>query len=157
MERILGIDVGSRRIGVAVSDPLGSMALPLETVDGSRRKAAARRIAALAMEYEAETLVVGWPMEMSGREGRAARTVAGFIDELETALSAAGLAAKIERWDERLTTQAAQTLLIDADVSRSRRKDWVDQIAAAHILQGYLDAVRIEAARNERVEDDGES
>ncbi len=137
-------------MGVAVSDPFGSMALPLETVDGRDVKKATRRIAAIVAEYEAVGVVLGWPVEMSGREGRATKVVAAFEAELERALRGLTLSSVVlHRWDERLTTTAAEALLIESDVSRAKRKETVDQIAAAHILQGFLDGLRIRAEREE--------
>ncbi len=139
--------MGARRVGVAVSDPFGSMALPLETVDGRNVKMATRRIAAIVAEYEAVGVVLGWPVEMSGREGRATKVVAAFEVQLERSLLELKLMVELHRWDERLTTTAAEALLIESDVSRAKRKQTVDQIAAAHILQGYLDGLRIRAER----------
>ncbi|MFU8804519.1 MAG: Holliday junction resolvase RuvX [Bradymonadaceae bacterium] len=156
MNRYLGVDVGSRRVGLAISDPLNSMALPLETADGSKPREAAKRIVELVQEYDVGALVVGWPVEMSGQEGRAARTVGKFIEVLDVALDRRGLDVQIHKWDERLTTHAAQSLLIEADVSRRRRKETVDQIAAAHILQGYLDSLRIQEARKREDEEYGD-
>lgn len=151
--RYIGVDVGSRRVGVAVSDPFGSMALPLETVDGRNVKAATRRIAEIVAEYDAVGVVLGWPVEMSGREGRATKVVAAFEAQLQRALSGLNLSVELHRWDERLTTTAAEALLIGSDVSRAKRKETVDQIAAAHILQGYLDGLRIRAEREEHGEE----
>lgn len=156
MKRYLGVDVGTKRVGVAVSDALGTMALPLETVDGTKPKLASKHLAEIAREYGVGDVVVGWPIEMSGLEGRAARSVKSFIGHLEVALDRMHLEVKIHKWDERLTTHAAQSLLIEADVSRRKRKETVDQIAAAHILQGYLDSLRIAASRQNRDEDDGQ-
>ncbi|MBA2661785.1 MAG: Holliday junction resolvase RuvX [Bradymonadaceae bacterium] len=156
MRRYIGVDVGSRRIGVAVSDPFGSMALPLETIDGRDGGKAARRIATLVAEYEAAGIVVGWPIDMRGKEGAATRMVAAFLGLLDKALARDNLSVDVHRWDERLTTHAAEALMIEADISRAKRKETVDQIAAAHILQGYLDALRIQAARESDGEDNGQ-
>lgn len=142
--------MGARRVGVAVSDPFGSMALPIETVDGRNIKQATHRIAQLAAHYEAAGVVLGWPVEMDGREGRATKVVAAFEAQLERALSDLKLSTvELHRWDERLTTTAAEALLISSDVSRAKRKETVDQIAAAHILQGFLDGQRIRSEREE--------
>jgi putative Holliday junction resolvase len=134
----LGLDIGTRRIGVSGSDPGGSYALPSETVDATDARAAARHIAGLVRDRGANTLVVGLPLEMNGREGMAARRVRGFLAKLNAALAELNLTPQIVEWDERLTTSAAEDFLISADVSRDRRKQVVDQIAATHILEGWL-------------------
>lgn len=115
--------------------------MPHETVDASRRNAAAEQIAALIDASECHTVVVGWPLTLEGAEGRAVRRVEKFIARLEKALEETDASPEIVPWDERLTTTAAESFLIGADVSRSRRKKVVDQIAASHILQGYLDSL----------------
>ncbi|QDG54717.1 Holliday junction resolvase RuvX [Persicimonas caeni] len=137
----IGLDVGTKRIGVAKSDRSGKIAMPHETVDVGRRHAAAEQIAALIEESECHTVVVGWPLTLEGAEGRAVRRVEKFIERLEAALEQTDASPEIVPWDERLTTTAAETFLIGADVSRRRRKKVVDQIAASHILQGYLDSL----------------
>lgn len=133
----LGLDIGTKRIGVAISDPSGTYALPVETVQSADAQAAARRIAALVAERGARALVVGLPLEMNGKEGMAARRVRAFLLKLKAALGEDSPPPIIE-WDERLTTSAAEQFLISADVSRERRKQVVDQIAATHILEGWL-------------------
>lgn len=132
---IMALDVGERRVGVAVSDDQHTMALPLETVDAMPRQQAASRIVELIADYGAKELVVGWPLDMRGREGRAVERVERFIGALQAELDDD---IAIERWDERMTTSAADRLLVDADVSRARRKETVDQVAACKILEGYL-------------------
>lgn len=137
--RALGLDIGTRRIGVAVADPTGSFAMPLETVEAQPTEQALVRLAALVQEREVELLVFGWPVEMSGKEGRACVRTQRWIDRITTKLAALDIAQpEVVRWDERLTSAGAESFLIGADVSRSRRKQVVDQIAAAHILTGYL-------------------
>lgn len=137
----IGLDVGTKRIGVAKSDVSGKIAMPHETVDASRRNAAAEQIAALIADAGCHTVVVGWPLTLDGSEGRAVRRVEKFLERLEAALENTDAAPDIVPWDERLTTTAAESFLIGADVSRRRRKKVVDQIAASHILQGYLDSL----------------
>ncbi len=140
--RIMALDVGTRRIGVAVSDDAQRMALPLETVDARSPRRAAERIAELIADYDVVVLVVGWPLEMSGREGRAVDRVRDLVEVLEDVLDEQQIEQiEIRRWDERLTTSAADRLLIDADVSRRRRKEAIDQVAASKILEGYLASV----------------
>ncbi|RAL23516.1 Holliday junction resolvase RuvX [Lujinxingia litoralis] len=145
--RMLGVDVGTRRVGVAASDPLGLMAMPVETIEVRNVRQGAVRLAELVAHYEAAIVVVGWPLDMKGREGIAVGRVRSFLEGFERALRATGGQVEVVRWDERLTTSAAERSLIKADVSRQRRKEAVDQIAACHILQGYMDRLRIEAER----------
>lgn len=135
----MALDVGTRRIGVAVSDAECRMALPLKTVDARSRDESVRQIVKLMRSYEVVQVVVGWPLDMQGREGRAVDRVRAVVEALERSKDAQGLkAVPIVTWDERLTTVAADRLLTDADVSRRRRKDAVDQVAACKILEGYL-------------------
>ena len=138
-ETVLALDVGTRRIGVAVSDDRGSMALPLETVDAVPRGEAVDRIVKLVGDYQVGDVVVGWPVDMQGREGRAVGRVRAIVEPLEKRLEAAGHdEVEVHRWDERLTTTEANRLLDDVDVTRRRRKQAVDQVAACKILEGFL-------------------
>lgn len=136
---VIALDVGTHRIGVAVSDDHRRMALPLKTVDARSRRKAVSEIADLIEDYDAGEVVVGWPLEMTGVEGRAVDRVR----DLEEALRAEWKQRRreqmaIHRWDERLTTKAADRLLIDADMSRARRKETIDQVAACKILDAFL-------------------
>lgn len=140
-ERFIGLDVGASRIGVAVST-VGTMAVPVETVEAKKMGAAARRITELVGEYGVEGLVVGWPLDMMGREGRATERVVKFMDVLERELRRQRVDVTIHRWDERMSTAAADRELDRHQVSRKQRKERVDQIAACHILQGFLDGRR---------------
>jgi putative Holliday junction resolvase len=134
--RVLGIDVGTVRIGVALSDPLGITGQPLEVVE--RRKVEPHaRIAALCAEHEVTRIVVGYPLQLDGRVGLAATSVDRFIAELEKVVS-----VPIERWDERLTTAAAERSMIEGGARRARRRESIDKVAAAILLQSYLDAKR---------------
>ncbi len=138
-ETVLALDVGTRRIGVAVSDDRGAMALPLETVDAEPRGEAVDRIVKLVGDYQVGDVVVGWPVDMQGREGRAVGRVRAIVEPLEKRLEAAGHdEVEVHRWDERLTTTEANRLLDDVDVTRRRRKQAVDQVAACKILEGFL-------------------
>lgn len=142
MQRWIGVDVGEARVGLAVSDPLGTIALPHATVSA---KTAVAEIVALCAEHEAN-VVIGWPLELSGQAGRAARRVDRFIEALEHAAAAAQLSIEVQRRDERLTTGLAATLLAEAEVFGKRRKGAVDQVAATQILQGFLDERRDDEA-----------
>lgn len=137
----IGVDVGTRRVGVAVTDEDGNFALPHATFDADD---APTRLAALAHERDIGLFVVGWPLQLDGTEGRATRNVDRFIERLEAALEqlfSAESAAypTIIKWDERLTTSAAQNLLGEAAVFGKKRKAVLDQVAATQILQNYLD------------------
>jgi putative Holliday junction resolvase len=137
--RALGLDVGSKTIGVALSDALGLAAHPLTTL---ARKGTAPDVAALIAvveEHEVEAVVIGWPLEMSGAEGPRVKRVAVLRAALRAALDPA---IPIEEWDERFSTVAVERVLIDADLSRAKRKAVVDRSAAAFILQGWLDRQR---------------
>ncbi len=135
--RIMGLDYGSRTVGVAVCDPLGITAQTLETiVRGSENKLrrTLARIEELVRQYEVEEIILGYPKNMNNTAGeRAAKT-----EEFKTILERrTGL--QVILWDERLTTVAAERVLMESGVRREHRKEHVDQIAAALILQSYLD------------------
>ena len=134
--RVMALDVGGKRIGVAVSDETGLIATPVRYVTrGHRDRAELRRI---AIEFEICRLVVGLPTGLSGREGPQAADVRAYANPLATAL---GL--PLEYWDERLTTAIAERSLIASGARRDQRRKQVDAVAAAVILQGYLDAARL--------------
>ena len=134
--RVLGLDVGSKTIGVALSDETGMLASPLETLERKGTAPDTAAVAALANKFEAERVIVGMPYEMDGEIGPRAKRVQVLID----ALLAAGL--RVDTWDERFSTVAAERALLEADLSRARRKEVVDKVAAAYILQGWLDSQR---------------
>lgn len=130
---LLALDVGSKRIGVAVADPTGTFALPLTVIDRTNLKADLQRITELAREYGAREMVVGYPMTLAGQAGIAAEKIDRFIEQLARAFD-----GTIHRVDERLTTAQATKTLISADVSRAKRKTVVDKMAAALILESFL-------------------
>jgi putative Holliday junction resolvase len=134
--RALGLDVGSRRIGVALSDELGITAQPLVVLAVKGLRDAAARIAGLCAEHEVGTIVVGLPLSLSGGDrgssSARARELAGLL--------AAAVPAEIVLWDERFTTAEAERVLVQGNVRRAARRAVVDKIAAALILQGWLDA-----------------
>lgn len=139
MARVLGVDLGSVRIGLALSDPSGTLASPHSVImrrgdpDADRRE-----ILAVARAEEVDRIVVGMPRSLNGREGPAARAAREEVD----ALAAAAPDLVVEAYDERLTTVIANRSLIESGVGRSGRKRVVDKVAAAVMLQGYLDAHR---------------
>lgn len=131
--RALGIDLGERRIGLALSS--GSVASPLETIERSRDLAVDHRaILAVAAEWEVDTLVVGLPLSLDGSEGPAARSVRSEIADLAAATS-----LTVVPYDERLTTVTATRLLREGEVPGRSRRRMVDQVAAAVMLQAWLD------------------
>ncbi len=130
---ILALDVGERRIGVAVSDPGDTFALPLRTIERTRLRDDLATILELARESRATTIVVGDPLTLEGKRGIAAAKIDEFVERLRRAYD-----GPIERVDERLTTALVTRELIDADVSRAKRRRVVDQLAAAAILETYL-------------------
>jgi putative Holliday junction resolvase len=132
--RILGIDYGDKRIGVAVCDELGLTAQGLATIV---RKDVERDIAAIAeyiTEYHVEKIVIGYPVMLDGSEGIQCEKVNRFIDILQSRFS-----LSVIKWDESLSTKEAEKILIEANMSRKKRKKVVDKLAAIIILQGYLD------------------
>ncbi|OPX84697.1 MAG: putative Holliday junction resolvase [Pelotomaculum sp. PtaB.Bin104] len=133
--RIMGLDWGEKRVGIALSDPLGWTAQGLAVIDNKgSAKALLNTIKEYAQKYDVELVVVGFPRNMNGSPGPQAEKIKAFAGRLSGAI---GL--PIELWDERLTTSAAEKLLIEADLSRARRRQVVDKMAAVLILQGYLD------------------
>ena len=133
--RVMALDVGERRIGVALSDPLGSFAQPHTTVAVEGRKSDLPKLAAIARDHEVEALVVGLPLHMHGEEGEAAKRARRLGNALGGALG-----IEVTYWDERLTTVQAERTLIDGGMRRRDRKGVVDQVAAVLILQAYLDS-----------------
>lgn len=132
-QRVLGLDVGEKRVGVAVSDPLGFTAQGIETIFTKGTENDLRRVHELARQYDVSTIVVGLPRNMDGTEGFQAERVRVFADRL------VDMGFEVRYQDERLTTASARRTLIEADVRRDKRKQVVDKLAAVLILQGYLD------------------
>jgi putative Holliday junction resolvase len=134
MMRILGVDYGTVRVGLALSDELGMLATPLEVVENSK---AIPRIREIMSEKNVGTIVVGLPRNMDGSYGPKADEVRQFVEKLGKNV---GVECKL--WDERLTTKLVERMLIDGDVSRKRRKEVIDKLAAQQILQSYLDSIQ---------------
>lgn len=134
MERYLGLDVGEKTIGVAVSDPLGLTAQGVEVIRRSTYEQDLARLNKLVQHYQVGAVVVGLPKNMDGSLGSTAEAVQQFAHSLEKDLQ-----LPIVFWDERLSTVAAERTLLAADVSRSKRRRVIDKLAAGLILQGYLD------------------
>ena len=130
---LLALDVGTKRIGVAVADPGGTFALPVTVIERTNLKNDLERITELAREYNAREMVVGDPVTLGGQRGLAAEKIDRFVEQLARVFS-----GPIHRVDERMTTAQATKTLISADVSRAKRKTVVDKMAAALILESYL-------------------
>lgn len=139
MIRIMGLDFGSKTVGVAVSDPLGITAQGIEiirrTSENKLRKTLAR-IEELAAEYQVTSIVLGYPKNMNNTIGERAEKSLAFKEMLERRTN-----LPVIMWDERLTTVAANRTLMEGGVRRENRKEYVDMIAAEYILQGYLDSL----------------
>ena len=133
--RILALDVGEKRIGVALSDALNIIAQGLETIDRTSDKETLNKIKELIKEHGVTKIIVGMPFNMNGSKGPSAQSVEDFISLIK---KSGGI--DIEAVDERLTTAQGERMLLQADVSRKKRKSSIDKIAAQLILQVYLDS-----------------
>lgn len=132
--RILGLDVGDKTIGIALSDELHLIAQAFEVIKRSSLTKDFNRVGEIAREYQVERVIVGLPLEMSGKEGKQAKKVIEFIAKLCRKVK-----LPVETWDERLTTSAAERHLLEANLPRAKRKQIIHKVAAQEILQGYLD------------------
>ncbi|WP_199617315.1 Holliday junction resolvase RuvX [Paenibacillus alkalitolerans] len=135
MKRYMGLDYGDKQIGVAVSDELGWTAQGLTVLRNSRDERVLNDIVNLVKEWNVGELIVGLPKNMNGTVGPRGQLAMEFAETLKAAV-----AIPVHLWDERLTTVSAERMLIEADVSRKKRKGVVDRIAAALILQNYIDS-----------------
>ena len=139
--RVLGLDYGSKTVGVAVSDPLGLTAQRVETIwrkQENKLRRTLARIEELVKEYQAERIVIGLPRNMNYTMGERAEKSLEFGEMVE---KRTGL--PVIMWDERLTTREAERALMEAGVRRENRKDYLDSVAAVLILQGYLDSLSV--------------
>jgi putative Holliday junction resolvase len=132
--RILGLDVGEKTIGVAVSDPLGITAQGICTIQRKSLNVDIDEVNKYVVEYGCELIVLGLPKNMNGTIGPSGEKVLKLADKIHEKIN-----IKVDTWDERLTTVAAHRVMLEADLSRSKRKKIVDKLAAMYILQGYLD------------------
>jgi putative Holliday junction resolvase len=137
VRRVLGLDVGSKRIGIAVSDPLGITAQGLETLQRQNKRLDFEKLEKLARDYSVAEVVVGFPLRMSGAEGIQAEKMHRFADELRERLQ-----SPVHLWDERLTSAEANRLLRETEMSIQRRAQVVDQMAAVLILQSWMERQR---------------
>ncbi len=135
--KLMGLDLGTKTIGVAISDGMRYSATPLETIKRSKFTADAERLAALATQHQIVGIVLGLPLNMDGSEGPRAQSTRAFARNLATKLD-----LPLAFWDERLSTSAVERTLLEADASRARRAEVVDKLAASYILQGALERIR---------------
>ena len=133
--RFLGLDIGSKRIGLALSDELGITAQGLPTLNRTTPGNDIRKLLEIVRQHKVEKIVIGLPKNMNGTLGKSAEQVLTFIQEMKVKT-----AIPVDLWDERLSTIAVTRTLISANVSRRRRKEVVDKLAAVYILQGFLDS-----------------
>ncbi|MCK9230704.1 MAG: Holliday junction resolvase RuvX [Syntrophales bacterium] len=140
---LLGIDYGTRRIGVAVSDDLGITAQALCTIERKTIASDLDRIARITEERGVTSIIIGYPVRSDGREGVECERVRRFAGRL-----AERCGLPVKTWDERFTTREAEELLLQADMSRKKRKKIIDRVAASLILQGYLDSSRRDTPHN---------
>ena len=135
--RILGLDVGEKRIGVAISDELGIIASGFDVIKRENDGKDIDSLCDIVLKYKVNEIVVGFPKNMNGTIGPSGFAVKGFVEEFRRKSN-----VKIKLWDERLTTVAAERTLLEADMSRKKRRKVIDKLAAVLILQGYLDSKR---------------
>lgn len=135
--RVICLDVGDKRVGVAVSDPTGTVALPVKVLNRVSLETDLKSISELVSHYKAKTLVIGDPKHLSGKSSNQSMIIDEFIAKVEPRLQ-----IKVERWDERLTSVSAEKDLISLGVKRRSRRRVIDAAAATLILQSYLDSKR---------------
>lgn len=140
MDRILGIDYGEKRIGLALSDPFGWTAQPFSTITVKNRRQVFSELNAVIQEYDVRTLVFGLPLGLNSEEGPQALKVKEFAHQFEVFLkkTASPFNLQMAFMDERLSTAGAERVLIEADLSRRRRREVIDKQSASFMLQGYL-------------------
>jgi len=133
--RILGIDYGTKRIGLSLSDPTKTIASSYGRIERKGLESDLSRIAEIVLKEQVEAIVVGIPVSLSGERGKSASDVEGFMSELGKKV-----AVPVLEWDERFTTSIGEGVLIESDMSRRKRKKVIDGMAAGIMLQGYLDS-----------------
>lgn len=134
---LIGLDLGTKTIGVAISDGTQMIASPVETIARKKFKLDAERLLTLIKEYNVVGIVLGLPKNMDGSEGPRCQSTRAFAKNMEALTD-----VPITFWDERLSTAAVDRMLIEADATRKRRGEVIDKMAATYILQGYLDSRR---------------
>lgn len=140
--RCLGLDIGDKTVGISRSDELGWTAQPVEVLHFQQASATFSKLAKLICESKIDTVVYGFPLNMNGTKGPQAEKVEDFVAHLEIYLTKRNLHPSLIAWDERLSTVGAERALLEADISRAKRKKVIDKMAACFILQGYLDSLQ---------------
>lgn len=133
----MGLDIGRKTIGIALSDPAGLIAQPVDTIKRTALSKDIDEVLRLAADREAAAIVAGLPLNMDGSHSSQTEFVLKFVEKLKERTD-----IPVKTWDERLSTAAVERLLIEGDMRREKRKEVVDKLAAAYILQGYLDSIR---------------
>jgi len=136
--RVLGVDFGNKRVGLALSDETGTVASPLTYIDGGGIAVVSREIVRVCTERQVRKIVVGVPVRLDGTRSEQTERTLGFIAELQSATT-----IPVAKWDERLTSVQANRALLEGNVRRSDRKEKIDKIAAQLMLQSYLDATNL--------------
>ena len=141
-QRLIGLDVGEKTIGVAISDPGLTVASPIDTVRRTKFTEDVKQLARMIQGREVGGIIVGLPINMDGTQGPRCQSVRHFAENLEKRADLLGIEPKVTFWDERMSTVAVQRMMIsEADLTRAKRAQSVDKMAAAYILQGALDAL----------------
>ncbi len=144
MQRYLGLDIGDKTVGVALSDPLGYTAQPIETIRFQIPTESFQRLAQIITENSVTKIISGLPLNMNGTEGPQVQKVRDFLENFKNYMLKRNKTIEVELIDERLSTVAAERSLIEADISRAKRKKVIDKMAAVFILQGYLNSKYVE-------------
>ncbi len=142
--RVLGIDFGEKRIGLAVSDPLGFTAQGIETLENKGKKQVLQALKKICQDYEVTEIVIGLPIHMNASVGTKAKEILGLIPEMEKTLG-----THVKTWDERLSSREVGRLMIEEGLSRQKQRQQSDRLAATLILQGYLESKRLEKGKNQ--------
>lgn len=135
--RLLGLDVGETTIGLALSDASRTIASPLSTIERKKFAKDAELLKQLVIEHQVAGLVVGYPINMDGSHGPRTQSTRTFVSNISKKIP-----IPVLLWDERMTTMAVERMMIDADLSRQRRAQLVDKLAASYMLQGFLDGTK---------------
>ena len=139
--RSLGLDIGDRKTGVAISDPDGVLATPLTVIERRNQEDVIADIIKLVEQYKVECIVVGLPYSLEGHLTQQAMKVKDFTEKLQNVIASRSPKINIQMWDERLSSVAAERLMIEAGTRKDKRKQHQDALAAAIILQGFLDSL----------------
>ena len=139
--RSLGLDIGDRKTGVAISDPDGVLAIPLTVIERRNQEDVIADIIKLVEQYKVECIVVGLPYSLDGHLTQQAMKVKDFTEKLQSVIASRSPKINIQMWDERLSSVAAERLMIEAGTRKNKRRQHQDALAAAIILQGFLDSL----------------